>query len=401
MEGKMATTLIDTVRQMITPALISQLSGVHGESIAAVQKGLDGASIALLGAIANRSDDSAFMSRLFLLFKESGIPPGLESTEGLLEQARGRASTPGTVLDRFQSLIFGDRTDVVSALARFAGIKSAAASSLLGIASSLVIGQLVRLIRTDRLDAGSLAHRFTTERSALQAATPPGLMLPTATARPAAEDAIRPDWQRAAVHAPPSQRAWSPLAWVGAALLAGLALWGLSSMLHLGRSPRIASVTTPSPVGTAGYVTRTLPGRADVHVRPSGTEDRVLAYIQNPSTGSSETWFEFDRLTFVTDSAMLRPESHEQLSNMAAILKAYPKVRVRIGGYTDNSGDPAANMRLSQARANAVAGRLRALGVDGSRLEAEGYGDQHPIASNATEDGRMRNRRVAIRVIGK
>ena len=103
-------------------------------------------------------------------------------------------------------------------------------------------------------------------------------------------------------------------------------------------------------------------------------------------------------MSFETDSATLRPQSREQLSNVAAILKAYPPLRIKIGGLTDNSGDAAANVRLSQARAEAVLNELRTMGVTASRLEAEGYGQAHPLADNATPEGRAANRRVALRL---
>jgi outer membrane protein OmpA-like peptidoglycan-associated protein len=74
---------------------------------------------------------------------------------------------------------------------------------------------------------------------------------------------------------------------------------------------------------------------------------------------------------------------------------------VKIGGYTDNSGNPDANKQLSQARAEAVCDALEAHGVDRSRVQAEGYGDQHPIADNNTAEGRAKNRRVAILVTQK
>jgi OmpA-OmpF porin, OOP family len=76
-------------------------------------------------------------------------------------------------------------------------------------------------------------------------------------------------------------------------------------------------------------------------------------------------------------------------------------VRLKIGGYTDNSGDATANVRLSQARADAVSHELVGMGVGAARLEAEGYGSQHPVADNATEEGRARNRRVALRALTK
>jgi outer membrane protein OmpA-like peptidoglycan-associated protein len=113
------------------------------------------------------------------------------------------------------------------------------------------------------------------------------------------------------------------------------------------------------------------------------------------------TWFSFDRLEFETDSARLKPTSREQLLNVAAILKAYPNVAVKIGGYTDNTGDPAHNLKLSQDRANATLNELVALGIPNSQLAAEGYGEQFPVADNSTPEGRQRNRRIDIRVTKK
>ena len=59
---------------------------------------------------------------------------------------------------------------------------------------------------------------------------------------------------------------------------------------------------------------------------------------------SDTTWFDFDRLLFDTGQATLQPASQDQLTDIADILKAYPQVKIRIGGYTDNTGDPAANL---------------------------------------------------------
>jgi outer membrane protein OmpA-like peptidoglycan-associated protein len=184
--------------------------------------------------------------------------------------------------------------------------------------------------------------------------------------------------------------------------MAAITLAALLGVFRGNGSLQRSSTGAPSgSVGTSGYIARTLPGRTELRVPASGMESRLLTYIQTASPFDRETWFEFDRLNFEADTAKLRSESREQLANVAAILKAYPHVRVKIGGYTDNSGNPLANLRLSQARADAVAAELRALRVPGSRLSMEGYGEHHPIADNSTAEGRRRNRRVAIRVISK
>jgi outer membrane protein OmpA-like peptidoglycan-associated protein len=113
------------------------------------------------------------------------------------------------------------------------------------------------------------------------------------------------------------------------------------------------------------------------------------------------TWFDFDRLTFDTGKATLQDSSTEQLQNIAAILKAYPKVKVKIGGYTDNTGNKEANLRLAQDRATNVMHELVQRGVDSSRLAAEGYGEEHAVGDNATFEGRQKNRRIALRITAK
>jgi OmpA-OmpF porin, OOP family len=74
---------------------------------------------------------------------------------------------------------------------------------------------------------------------------------------------------------------------------------------------------------------------------------------------------------------------------------------LRIGGYTDNQGDAAANLKLSQDRANNVMQQLVTMGVDPSRLDAKGYGEDHPVADNTTDAGRAMNRRISMRVTAK
>nr|WP_281421329.1 OmpA family protein [Hymenobacter profundi] len=115
----------------------------------------------------------------------------------------------------------------------------------------------------------------------------------------------------------------------------------------------------------------------------------------NPLKG----WIGFDRIYFESSKATLTNESMWQLSNVASILKTFPKAEVRIGGYTDSSGDPLLNLRLSRDRAQAARATLISMGVDPNNVEAIGYGSLDNIASNDTPDGRSLNRRVSIRVL--
>jgi len=145
-----------------------------------------------------------------------------------------------------------------------------------------------------------------------------------------------------------------------------------------------------------------LPDGSELSVPSLGVEARLVQFLNDTSQPVSETtWFDFDRLLFDAGKATLQTASQEQLANVAAILKAYPLIRIRIGGYTDNTGDPAINLRLSEERADNVMDELVRLGIDPDRMSARGYGEQNPVADNATEEGRQKNRRISLRVTNK
>jgi len=145
-----------------------------------------------------------------------------------------------------------------------------------------------------------------------------------------------------------------------------------------------------------------LPNGVELNVPEFGVERKLIAFIEDKSKPVDKaTWFSFDRLDFETGSATLKPSSAEQLKNIAEIMKAYPKVNMKIGGYTDNVGNADANLKLSQKRAENTMQEIVKLGVDAKRLEAEGYGEKHPVADNSTEEGRAKNRRIDLRVTSK
>ncbi len=105
-------------------------------------------------------------------------------------------------------------------------------------------------------------------------------------------------------------------------------------------------------------------------------------------------------INFETGSAQITPDNQELLGKAAAAIKNAPAgTRIQVAGHTDSTGDPQANMQLSQQRAESVRAALVEIGVDPGMLTAQGYGDTKPIASNATPDGRYRNRRIEFIVI--
>jgi outer membrane protein OmpA-like peptidoglycan-associated protein len=149
-----------------------------------------------------------------------------------------------------------------------------------------------------------------------------------------------------------------------------------------------------------------LPDSTEITAYKNGIENKLVLYImsKNPADSISKNrWFDFDDLNFKTGSAELTDSSMHQVHNIAAILKVYPKVKIKIGGYTDKTGDEKLNMQLSQARADAVVNALKKAGVNPAQLVgAEGYGSQFAKAAvTAPDEEKQKDRRISVSVRAK
>jgi OOP family OmpA-OmpF porin len=135
-------------------------------------------------------------------------------------------------------------------------------------------------------------------------------------------------------------------------------------------------------------------GVADHRDRCPGTEpgarvDAEGCYLELEETVTMDLQLEFD-----TNSAELRPGHYRELNQVVQFLREYPQADAVIEGHTDNTGAADYNQQLSQRRAQSVLAYLVEQGIPARRLTAVGYGEERPIADNATAEGRQLNRRV-------
>src|SRR5262245_1983507 len=389
-------SMLDNIRELITPSVISRTAALTGDSDSALTTGLSATIPAILATLAKRADDNGFMTQLSRLATGAAdASPTRRSSDLMSPTTTGIDTT--TPMGGWLSSLFGHNvSSVTDAIARYAGLRSSSAAQLLSIGSSLVLGYLGRLMRSDRLDATGLANRLRREQADFVAAVQPDLHLP-GFAREEAKTYVTPEPER------------RPAAnWAVPLLLTVLGLGALAWWANRYRpESTVATVEdrTTGAVGTAGertgeMVTRTLPGNIDLKVPTGGMEDRLATYVESPSASGSNV-FTFDLIAFMPGSSSLTQDSNEQIDNIAAIMRAYPSAQVTIGGHTDNSGSSAANMELSKARAESVADALTRNGVNADRVQSEGFGDSRPVADNTTEDGRVQNRRVTLEVTSR
>ena len=176
----------------------------------------------------------------------------------------------------------------------------------------------------------------------------------------------------------------------GGGALAGLLLGGLIG----GGTGRIVGAGIGGVAGAAvGY-----------------TMDKQIKELKESTAGSGVDVTEADNgqsilvnlpegVTFDVGSYTLKPQFRMTLDNIAQSMTQYPDSLIDIYGHTDSTGSDAFNQTLSENRAQTAANYLATRGVSGARIRSQGFGKTMPVADNATEDGRRRNRRVEIKIV--
>jgi len=405
-------TLIESLTNLVTP-VVGQIAGKLGESEAAVASGVTSSLGSVLGGLLYKTRDATAFGQIF---DSISSPPPSANLNGDMQSAIGSLGTTGVGFPsratQFLNTLFGSHTNlVVDLIGRTAGFKNPiSASSLLAFAIPMVLNFIGKRTHEEGLNAGGLTNLLTSERDSIVAAAPPGFMDVLESAPP------MPHVEREVPMVPePADRPYVgdtrterggrwlwPAVGVSAALLALIAISVSRPHRHAQRvgttMPAIDTMTRrPGAVlDTAGgevslgvgslgaYGRRSLPNGVAIYVPANGMESRAIAFIEGSHPTGTHASFDLDRLAFAQGSTQMLPGSREQLHSVAAILRAYPDVTIRIEGYGDNIGSPGPNLKLSQQRANTVKHALEMSGIPSSRMKAEAGG--------------VRNRRVAVEI---
>ena len=414
--------LIEMLQNTVGETLVNKASSMLGENQSNTKSALGAALPALLGSVISKgSSNSGAQGIMDLISKVAGSNLDISSLNS--NEGTEKVSNLGGGL---LSSILGPKAGAVADfIGNFSGIKSSSATSLLSMAAPFLLGSLGKANGSNGIS------------SVL------GLGDITAKASARVSDSYQPNTY-INEEKKSGGMGWWP--WLLAALaIAGLlyALRGCnksetmdavkdtateatSSISEAANDAKDAASAALDTVANkagdaaksaiAGSLSKTgewvydlgalikakLPNGIELSIPERGVENKLIGFIADPSKAvSKDVWFTMDRLLFETGKSTLVPSSQEQLKNIAAILKAFPNVNIKLGGYTDNVGKPEANVALSQSRAESVKGQLVKMGIAATRLAAEGYGEQHPVADNTTAEGRAQNRRIDIRVTKK
>jgi outer membrane protein OmpA-like peptidoglycan-associated protein/uncharacterized protein YbjQ (UPF0145 family) len=392
----MSFNLIGLVSDAFNSDIIKKAAAFNGESESAVTKALSAAVPAALAGIINKAEGSGVDAVIGLAKNafNSGILSNLAST--FSHEGGGVPSYAPSLLTG----LFGNKYgSLANGLSAFAGTKGTTSASLLGSVVPVALGLLGKHVTESNMPSANVANLLNGIRNEVTTAVPAGFDLHNLIGLQSGAPASQ------VVEQTQSGNKWLlPLLLL---LLGVIALWyfvkgcnGKPAEAPAATADSVVKVDTPAaaPVITSFKVK--LPDGSELDALKGGIEDLLVAFLNDTTAkGGKDNWFDFNDLNFKSGTAEITPESQKQLGNIVAILKAYPKAKVKVGGYTDKVGKEDLNKKLSQSRAEAVAAVLKEKGVGGQVVGAEGYGSQFAkYPSDAPETDRIRDRRVSLSV---
>lgn len=452
----MSFNLVDLAKNYLTSGdVVNAATKFLGESESGTTSALSAIIPTLLGTISQKSTTtdgaSGIMDLIRLGNHDGGILDNVANLFSGGDQTNSLLSSGGSIV---KSLL-GDKVGgVIDLISNFSGVKQSSTSSLLSIASPIILGLIGKKVKSDGLGVSGLMSLLSSQASNITNAMPSGIasgltsllglgglgkvvdsMKSTVnTATSSVSNSVVEDdnkgggfnwwWlllplalaglffamrgcndKEAVVDAVNKTKETvtdaTKTVVAGADTLATKAAEATNAAVNAIKGSVNAAGDWVSDLGK--MIKLSLPGGSSIEVGENSVENRLVTFINDKTKPVDKTtWFSLDRLYFETGKSTLKAESQAQVKNIAAIMKAYPEVELRLGGYTDNTGKPESNLKLSTARANTAMAELVKLGVAAKRLTAEGYGQEHPVCpANDTPECRAQNRRIDVRVTKK
>ena len=433
----MSLNIIDLIKGQLGSALVTQAASQLGESESGISKAISGLLPAVVGGLANNSDNPTVLDAI------SNSP-----SQGVLGNLLGFASE-NTWVQGLLASIFGDKLNgLVNSIATYAGISNNSSASLLNLVTGAIVGSVGKYAADNNLDQSGIASLLNDQKGIVSSLLPAGLSLASLNVGDWAkgykfdndDNMIKPTPTTPPPHAeqkievtksiadggtfpdrPTTSEGGSIWKWLLPLLLlivVGYFLWKqcekkeTTTTTMVGDSTMVDNDSSSMSTDTANTMTTT---KTDEDIDLNGTmlkgykggmEDQMISFLKSGAYTNAaddaalkDNWYNFDHVNFkIGSSNELESGSQGQLENLVAILKAYPDAKIKIGGYTDKTGDEAKNKKLSADRANYIKDWLSKQGVGTQVIAADGYGSEFAtVDASATNEERAVDRKMAVR----
>jgi outer membrane protein OmpA-like peptidoglycan-associated protein len=416
----MSFNLMDAAKGLFTSELLGKAGSFLGESEGGISKAMTGIVPTVLSGLVSKTSTHEGAGAVAHMVDEQSNAGILGNLGGFFGNDGGGLLNKGAGL---LSSLFGGKSDgITSLISNFAGVKSSTATSLLSMALPAVLGLIGK--HTSGGGASGIASLLSSQKDNIAAAMPAGLNLssilggttPSVSNMASAAKATTTHYAEEAVEKTGggAMRFLLPLLLLAAAAMGAYYFFNKSGKTeeHTENTP---PVVADSPKTTVTPAVTTVGGKESLKVKladgteidafKGGVEDKLVAFLGTNwkalgADSLKKIWYDFDNLNFDLGKATISAESMGQVKNLAAILKAYPDAKIKVGGYTDKKGSAEGNKKLSQSRADAVITALKGLGSNAAQLlGGEGYGSQFAtVAAEASDEERKKDRRTAVSV---
>ena len=397
-------THYESLKESISPQMLKTAAATLRED----EKGVASAVAVLLPSLLVRFMDQGETARVNETIREAG---NAELFDRRAEIFAGHGIDGGMNLgERFENELVGAENKAYpNAVAAESGISAASADRLSGWVAAVIAGYVGHKIVRNNLSMSAVMAGLRQERGSVVKEIPvkvgraAGLSGMCSSSAPVAgRDGKKNNW----------------LVWLIIVLIVVIIVFLSIRSCNRNGGGEVVAVTenvTVVPTAPAAqtaaakegltFVEHKLPDGRTIRVAEGGCEDCMLKYLQSDAYRKatneelSKNWIQFDKIDFMHDSeTALAGNSMEQLDNIAAILKNYPDVRIRIGGFADKTGTRAVNYEISKKRAEYIKSILVKDGIPADRISTEGFGKEFAtVPADATAAQRAVDRSIAMR----
>ena len=397
-------THYESLKESISPQMLKTAAATLRED----EKGVASAVAVLLPSLLVRFMDQGETARVNETIREAG---NAELFDRRAEIFAGHGIDGGMNLgERFENELVGAENKAYpNAVAAESGISAASADRLSGWVAAVIAGYVGHKIVRNNLSMSAVMAGLRQERGSVVKEIPvkvgraAGISGMCSSSAPVAgRDGKKNNW----------------LVWLIIVLIVVIIVFLSIRSCNRNGGGEVVAVTenvTVVPTAPAAqtaaakegltFVEHKLPDGRTIRVAEGGCEDCMLKYLQSDAYRKatneelSKNWIQFDKIDFMHDSeTTLAGNSMEQLDNIAAILKNYPDVRIRIGGFADKTGTRAVNYEISKKRAEYIKSILVKDGIPADRISTEGFGKEFAtVPADATAAQRAVDRSIAMR----
>lgn len=346
-------TLFDMSQSFFSQDVLQKLSKEINQPVEQTRIGLKSAIPTLLMGIINKGSTKEGAEALVDLAVHQGPKEAISSDPGDIKEG-----------NEVVNKIFGKNLNaVLYKLGDVTGMNQASLMKMLGMAAPMIMGVIGNKIKKERMSTLGFMTFLSEQKASLVNLVPSGI--PGLSVLFSKEKGKSSIWPKV--------------------ILALLLLWGV---LWLYRSMRASAPVQPSSPAALSVTIPAVVARDNIFPISS-----LGSFLRDSSPGALGR-FSFVNLKFKTGTIDIDRSAQQEIETIVAAMKANPESIARIEGYTDNVGQSENNKVLSEKRAQAVKDEIVFRGVRSSRIEAVGLGESSPVASNATAQGRLANRRI-------